>query len=79
MWLVMRQGLVLTGIGLGIGLIFALGFSRVLESMLFKVNPSDPATFFTIPLLLLLVSTLAIYLPARRAMKVDPMIALRSE
>lgn len=79
MRLIMRQGLVLTGIGLGIGLIFALGFSQVLESMLYKVNPSDPATFFVIPLLLLLVSTLAIYLLARRAMNVDPMIALRTE
>ncbi|MCZ6837397.1 MAG: FtsX-like permease family protein, partial [Planctomycetota bacterium] len=75
--LVMKQGLVLAVIGLVIGLIVALGFTRVLASMLYKVDPTDPTTFVLVPFLLLLVTILATYIPARRALKIDPMVALR--
>ena len=77
--LVMRQGLILTGIGLGIGLAIALGFAQALKSMLYDVSPADPVTFIGIALLLIVVAALATLIPARRAMKVDPMVALRYE
>ncbi len=77
--LVLKQGLTLAGIGLGIGLVIALGFTRVLASMLYKVNPSDPVTFIGIGLGLLGIAMLATIIPARRATKVDPMVALRYE
>jgi predicted permease len=77
--LVMRQGLILTGLGLGIGLVIALGFAQALKSMLYGVSPADPLTFASIALLLVSVAILALLIPARRAMKVDPMVALRYE
>ncbi|MCH7603210.1 MAG: ABC transporter permease [Planctomycetes bacterium] len=77
--LIMKQGLTLTIIGLGIGLVVALGFTRVLASLLYDVSPSDPLTFVAITLLLATVATLATLIPARRAMSVDPMVALRYE
>ena len=77
--LIMKQGLTLTAFGLGIGLVIALGFTRVLKSLLYDVSPSDPLTFGAIALLLAIVAMLATLIPARRAMKVDPMIALRYE
>ncbi|MCH7573048.1 MAG: FtsX-like permease family protein, partial [Planctomycetes bacterium] len=77
--LIMKQGLTLTAFGLGIGLVIALGFTRVLKSLLYDVSPSDPLTFGAIALLLAIVAMLATLIPARRAMKVDPMVALRYE
>ena len=77
--LILRQGLVLTMIGIVIGLGIALGFTRVLSTMLYDVSPHDPVVFVGIALLLIAVALLACYIPARRATRVDPMIALRCE
>jgi predicted permease len=75
--LVLREGSVLVGVGIGIGLAAAILVSRFLESFLYGVSSTDPLTFLIIPAVLVLVSFLASYLPARRAAKVDPMVALR--
>jgi putative ABC transport system permease protein len=77
--LVFARGLALTLIGAGIGLGAALALTRLMQSMLFEVSATDPLTFAGLAALLSLVATLACYLPARRATKVDPMIALRCE
>jgi predicted permease len=77
--LVLREGLILTGVGVGIGLVVALALTRVLRSQLFEVTPTDPMTFVSTALLLGLVALLACYLPARRAARIDPMVALRCE
>ena len=77
--LMLKQGLLLTSIGTAIGLVGALAFTRFMTSMLFGVGAADPATFVATVVLLMLVSLVACYLPARRATKIDPLIALRSE
>jgi len=69
----------LAGIGVVMGLAGALALTRVLRSLLFEVTPTDPITLFTVSSLLLIVSGVAIAVPARRAMSVDPMVALRHE
>jgi predicted permease len=77
--LVMRRGMLLTGLGLVIGIASALAFGRVVASLLYGVSPADPATLLAVTLLLAAVATLATYVPARRATRVDPMVALRAE
>jgi putative ABC transport system permease protein len=77
--LVLRQGLLLTLIGIGVGLLGALALTRLMSSLLFGVEATDPATFAAIVLLLAAVSLLACYIPARRATRIDPLIALRHE
>jgi putative ABC transport system permease protein len=77
--LVLKQGLLLTLIGIGIGLAGALALTRIMSSLLFGVDATDPATFTALVLLLTVVSLLACYIPARRATKVDPLIALKYE
>ncbi|HEX4949280.1 MAG TPA: ABC transporter permease [Blastocatellia bacterium] len=77
--LILKHGLQLAVIGLGIGLVGALGLTRVMKGFLFGVSATDPATFALIALLLLAVAGLACYWPARRATKVDPLVALRYE
>jgi putative ABC transport system permease protein len=77
--LVLREGMVLAAIGLAVGLAGALGLTRLLATMLYGVRPADPATLCVVSLTLLGVAFLASYLPARRATRVDPMVALRHE
>ena len=77
--MVVGQALVLGVVGAGIGLAGALGLTRLLSSLLYGVAPTDPLTFGLAPLVLVAVSLLGSYLPARRAAKVDPMVALRYE
>ncbi len=75
--LVVGRGLLLTLAGLAIGLALAFWLARFLETLLFQIKPTDPLAFTVAPALLLGVALLACYVPARRAMNVDPMIALR--
>jgi putative ABC transport system permease protein len=77
--MVLRQGLGLIGLGLSIGLAGALGVTRMLTTLLFGVRPTDPYTFGAVAALLIAVGLLASYIPARRATRVDPMVALRYE
>jgi predicted permease len=77
--LVMRHGLVLAGAGIGIGLAAAFALTRLMGSLLYHVSVTDPVTFIAGPVLFTVVALVASYLPARRAMRVDPVIALRSE
>ena len=77
--LILRQGMLLAGIGALLGLTIGFGGTRFLKSLLYGVNATDPITFTTVTLLLGLVALLACWLPAQRASRVDPMIALRSE
>jgi putative ABC transport system permease protein len=77
--LVFRQGIALVIIGLVIGLALASVLTRFIVSQLYGVSPTDPATFAAIALLLTIVALLACWIPARRAVKMDPMIALRAE
>jgi putative ABC transport system permease protein len=79
MRLVVGQGFRLVVIGLAIGIVAALGLSRLMASLLFGVSPSDPATFLAVPAVLAAVALVASYVPARRATRVDPMRALRYE
>jgi putative ABC transport system permease protein len=76
---VMRQGLLLTAAGVVIGVAGAFALTRTIKSLLFEVSATDPVVFTAIPLLLVFVSLLACYTPARRATKVDPLVALRDE
>ncbi|MGC2088313.1 MAG: FtsX-like permease family protein, partial [Candidatus Acidiferrales bacterium] len=77
--LVVGQGSKLTLIGVTIGIIGAVGLTRFLSSLLYRVEPTDPLTFTTVSLILIGVGLLACYIPARRAMRVDPIVALRYE
>jgi predicted permease len=78
-WFVLRQGLVTVGIGLALGVLGALWFTHLLSTLLVYVSELDPVAFIAAPVLLLLVALVAILLPALRASRVDPMVALRAE
>jgi len=77
--LVMTRGLVMTLAGLGLGVIGSLALTRFLRSLLFGVTPTDKVTFVVVGLILLIVALLACLFPARRAAKVDPLVALKYE
>ncbi|HKY27260.1 MAG TPA: ABC transporter permease [Pyrinomonadaceae bacterium] len=77
--LVLRQGMALTLIGVGLGLVVSFAFTRLLTSMLFEIGATDFVTYAAIPLLLGVVALFACFIPARRATKVDPLVALRYE
>ncbi|UCG87811.1 MAG: ABC transporter permease [Gemmatimonadota bacterium] len=76
---VMREGLVLSLIGLGVGLAGSIALSRAFESMVFGITPTDPVTYGSVVIVLILAAAAATLLPARRASRVDPMMALREE
>ena len=77
--MVMREGFLLVGTGVGMGLAGSLVLTRSIRSLLFEVGPGDPATLSAVSLLLAGIALLACYVPARRATRVDPMLALRCE
>jgi putative ABC transport system permease protein len=77
--LVVGHGIKLTLVGVAVGIAAAFPLTRFLASLLYGVKPADPLTFFVVSLSLTVVALLASYIPARRAMKVDPMVALRYE
>ncbi|HYL47446.1 MAG TPA: FtsX-like permease family protein [Candidatus Limnocylindrales bacterium] len=77
--LVIEQGVKLAGLGIVVGGVGAFALTRMMRSLLFGIAPADPLTFAGVALLLLLVAIAACYVPARRAMRVDPMTALRYE
>jgi len=75
--LVLRKGVVLAGVGTLAGVVFSACTAPMMASLLYGVRPHDPAVFLAVPLLLLVVALLASYIPAWRATKVDPILALR--
>ena len=79
LWQVLREGGRITAIGIGIGLLLAVGAGRLLQGLLYGVDAVEPVVLVTAPLILLAASLLASYIPALRATKVDPIAALRSE
>ena len=77
--LVLWDGLIVIGVGLAIGLLLAAAASRVIAAFLYGIGTTDPLTFVIVPVLLGMVALVASYIPARRAVKVDPLVALRYE
>jgi ABC-type antimicrobial peptide transport system permease subunit len=77
--LVVKQGMMLTLTGIGVGLIGAFALTQLMKSLLFGVSASDPMTVVIVTMTTVLVALLACYVPARRAAKVDPIVALRCE
>jgi putative ABC transport system permease protein len=76
---VLGQGLSITLIGILLGLVGAFGLARVTQSLLFGVSPTDPLTYLAVGSVILAVALLACMVPARRAMRVDPLVAIRNE
>ena len=79
LWLVLGQSLVLSTVGIGLGLAIASAVTRYLRGMLFNLTPLDPGTFIGVALLFAVVAALAALVPAHRATRVDPLVALRTD
>jgi ABC-type antimicrobial peptide transport system permease subunit len=79
MKMITRQGMKLAAVGVGIGFMLSLGLAKLVSSLLIGISGYDVTTFVLVPALLVLVALVACYLPARRATKVDPLVALRYE
>ena len=77
--LIVGKGLMLTLMGIGFGLLGALGITRVMQTLLFGISTTDWVTFTGVAIFLMLVGLIATAIPARRAIKVDPLVALRYE
>jgi ABC-type antimicrobial peptide transport system permease subunit len=77
--LFLRRGLTVAAVGVVTGLFAAAAFTRVMQSLLFGIEPLDPITFIAMPLVLIAAAMIAVYLPARRALRVDPVETMRTE
>ncbi len=77
--MIIKNGVLLAGTGIVVGLVAALLLTRLIASLLYEVSPSDPLTFIGVPIAMIMMAVIASYLPARRAAKVDPVVALRYE
>jgi ABC-type antimicrobial peptide transport system permease subunit len=75
----MRDGAKIALFGIAIGIAGAIALTRLMTSLLFEVKPTDPETFAVVTIVLAIVALAACYVPARRAMRIDPMVALRHE
>jgi ABC-type antimicrobial peptide transport system permease subunit len=78
-WMILREGFVMVAAGLALGLLLAFGTGKIVSSILFEVSPLDPFAFTLAPAVLALAALLATWLPARRATRISPMAALRTE
>jgi putative ABC transport system permease protein len=76
--MVLRHGTLLAVTGVALGLVAALALARLITSLLFQTSAADPPTFSVVPVVLIAVAVLACWVPARRATRVDPLVALRS-
>jgi len=79
LWMVSRRGLAIIGIGLAIGLLIAIAAGRLVGEFLVGIGPADPVTYITVSMLLSFIALAACYIPARRAMRIEPTVALRYE
>ena len=79
LWMMLREGMAPVAAGGAVGMVASLAATRAVRSMLFGVTPLDPISFAAAPLLLAAVALLACHLPARRATRIDPLVALREE
>jgi putative ABC transport system permease protein len=78
-WMVLAQGAKIAGAGVAIGIAASAGLTRLLSKLLFSVSAVDPVTFAAVAMVLIVIAMLACYVPARRTLRVDPVIALRCE
>jgi putative ABC transport system permease protein len=77
--MILREGMKMTAIGAAVGLAMALPLPKIFDAMFYGLHLREPRLFFIVPIAIFIVATLATYIPARRAMRVDPMVALRYE
>ena len=77
--MILGQGMRVSAVGIAMGLAIALGLTRLLRTLLFEVSATDPITFVLVAMMMSLIALMACYLPARRATRVDPLVALRDE